>query len=191
MTKKYTNLKEYLNDKCYDLLIHKAKGLIFGNLDRFTLTSEYIPYPTEREIEDVAITSLYTEAGKNDEVFIYCNAYAEVVFCGFAYGKRRNDVDSDSKRIWLSVTFKSNFTDKFESLKIIEIQSIDEKRTFDVNKCSTKSFIPYMSEKSLDYHASEFLKKYCPQALQTPMPLPIGTIIQQMGLSTNIMYLHG
>lgn len=189
MTKKYTNLKEYLNDKCYDLLIHKAKGLIFGNLDRFALTSEYIPYSTEREIEDVAITSLYTEAGKNDEVFIYCNAYADVVFYGFAYGKRRNDVDSDSKRIWLSVTFKSNFTDKFENLKIIEIQSIDEKRPFDVNKCSTKSFIPYMSEKSLDYHASEFLKKYCPQALQMPMPLPIGTIIQQMGLKVKVVNL--
>lgn len=191
MSKKYADLKEYLNDQCYDMLMHRARGVIFGNLDKFNLTSDYIPNPTEREIEEVVITSLHTEAGKGDEVFIHCNAYAEASFSGFVYGRRRNDVDTDSKRIWLSVKFRAKFTDKFENMRIVEMCPIDEKEAFVLNKCSTKSFVPYISEDSLDYHATEFLKKYCPQALETPMPLPIEDIVKAMGLRVKIGNLKG
>ncbi|MBQ3220584.1 MAG: hypothetical protein IJB34_01330 [Clostridia bacterium] len=191
MSKKYADLKVYLNDICCDMLMRRTKGLIFGNLDKFNLVSDYIPSPTERDIEDVAITSLHTEAGQNDEVFIHCNAYAEEIFSGFAYGRRRNDVDSDTKRIWLAVKFKAKFTDKFENMRIVDIRPIDEKDAFVSNKCSTKSFIPYISADSLDYHATEFLKKYCPQALKTPMPLPIEDVVKAMGLRVKIGSLKG
>lgn len=191
MAKKYADLKEYLNDQCYDMLMREAKKLIFRDLAKFNLTSKYIPYPTERDIEEVAITSLHTEAGKNDDVFIHCNAYAEATFSGYAYGSRRNDVDSDTKRIWLAVKFKAKFTDKFENIRIIDIRPIDEKDAFVLNRCSTKSFVPYISEDSLDYHATEFLKKYCPQALETPMPLPIEEVVKAMGLRVKVGSLKG
>jgi|GEM_PF-987362 len=191
MAKKYADLKEYLNDQCYDMLMRRAKGLIFGNLDKFDLTSDYIPNPTERDIDDVVITSLHTEAGQNDDVYIHCNAYAEAIFSGFAYGRRRNDVDSDTKRIWLAVKFKAKFTDKFENMRIVDIGPIDEKEAFVLNRCSTKSFVPYISEESLDHHATEFLKKYCPQALETPMPLPIEDIVKAMGLKVKVGNLKG
>ena len=42
-----------------------------------------------------------------------------------------------------------------------------------------------MYSKDLDAHAEKFLKKYCPKALETPMPLPIKEVLEAMCLTVH------
>ncbi len=47
----------------------------------------------------------------------------------------------------------------------------------------TKYLVPYIYAKDLDKQAEKFLEKYCPRALEEPMPLPIKEIVENMGLT--------
>lgn len=42
-----------------------------------------------------------------------------------------------------------------------------------------------MYSKDLDAHAEKSLKKYCPKALETPMPLPIKEVLEAMCLTVH------
>lgn len=50
--------------------------------------------------------------------------------------------------------------------------------------------IPYVYSKDLDVHAEKFLKKYCPKALEHPMPLPIKEVLEAMCLTVHYAPLH-
>ena len=56
------------------------------------------------------------------------------------------------------------------------------KKQYKAEKNLSKNLIPYFSVSSLDYHATKFLEKYCPQALEKPMALPVLDIANKMNL---------
>ena len=184
MAKKYKDLKAYLNDAYYDLLCSAVEKEILRKQKAYNISSYRIPYPNidDTFIDNVTITSLYTEVKPDDYVRILCNVSCEVTFKGFASGRRRNDVDEDSKIIWLRVILGCRFNEEFEDLKVVSIKPLDEKEKFVLSQSSTPTFIPYMDSDSLDQYATEFLKKYCPEALIMPMALPIKKVIKAMGL---------
>ena len=53
----------------------------------------------------------------------------------------------------------------------------------------TKNLVPVLKKDEFDLVATEFLSKYCPQALLVPMALPIESIAEE-GLSLHVEYLH-
>lgn len=60
------------------------------------------------------------------------------------------------------------------------ITSVGEysKERFSKEDALSQYLIPYVYSKDLDAHAEKFLKKYCPKALETPMPLPIKEVLE-------------
>ena len=47
----------------------------------------------------------------------------------------------------------------------------------------TKDLVPLIRKEDMDLEATKFLEKYCPEALETPMPLPVEEIVEfKMGL---------
>lgn len=42
----------------------------------------------------------------------------------------------------------------------------------------TKDLVPIIRREDIDTEATNFLKKYCPEALETPMPLPLEDIAE-------------
>lgn len=183
MAKVYSGLKEYLNDEYYDLLVNAAAGYV--DKHKYEYKTEYIPFWTdEPEVDSCAITSLYTESEKtSDIVFIHCNVRVSVNISGFAKGSRHNDVDQDTIPTWLSMKLRAKFVESFEDMRVVDVRPLDEKEQFVMQKASTKCFVPYITDKDLEHHAEEFLKKYCPAALKTPMKLPLKDIVTAMGLT--------
>lgn len=178
MSKQYKDLKDYLNNVYYDLLINEAKG----HLSSMQLFTRMIPNPQDTEVESVEITSLHTEFHEGDIINIQCNVRVDITISGFAYGNRHNDVESDSITRYLAMKLKARFTGAFEGMIVESVKNIDEKDRFSLKGSGTQSFVPYMQESDLDDYAKDFLKKYCPEALSTPIPLPIQTVTKKMGL---------
>lgn len=186
----YKNLVEYLNDNCYDLLVGAAARYVNSRWRDFK--TDYIPAPNAPpEVEDCRITSLYTEALENDEVYLFCNVSVDVVVTGHINGERKKDIDQDTCPLWLSMKLKAKFKEAFESMKVVDCRLLEEKERFQMRTASSKSFVPYIQEEDLEYHAQQFLEKYYPEALKKPMPLDMRILLKRMGLKARKGNLKG
>lgn len=82
-------------------------------------------------------------------------------------------------------TYRLNFKiDKgIKGLKIAGLDKGNLMREFDKKNSLRPNLTPYLYDEYKEDVAEEFLKKYCPEALTTPIPLQVENIASQMGLS--------
>jgi len=187
---KYRTLAEYLTDNFYDLLAESASGYIAQH--KLDFKTNYIPFTTEEpELDSCTITSLYTEALKDDYVYIHCAVSVSVIITGYAYGKRKGDIDQDTALLWLSMKLKARFIDQFQDMEVVDVRLLEDRESFRIQAASTKNFVPYIQEKDLEYHATQILKKYYPKALEVPMALPLAKLVKAMGVKVLTGHLKG
>ena len=78
---------------------------------------------------------------------------------------------------WLIASCEATITDKLESLKIADVKSWAKgRKPASTGIAATKNIVPVLYKKDLDKEATAFLEKYYPEALETPMPVPIEKI---------------
>ena len=53
----------------------------------------------------------------------------------------------------------------------------------------SKDLVPIISKKDMDQEAAKFLRKYCPEALEKPMPIPVENIAE-LKMELDIDYVH-
>lgn len=179
---KYRDLKHYLNVKWRDLIFSRSSNFIKNNVSNDEIATNRIPLPFARWLEEVEVTSVYTKAIKDNQIEIYASVRARLAFKGNEYGKRSNDVDTDVTDIYLQMVFSSIFIETFIDINVIHVCMLDQKKRFTINDSSSKAFIPYISEENLDVYATKFLQYVCPEAIEKPMPLPINTVLNKLGL---------
>ena len=97
--------------------------------------------------------------------------------------KSRHDWEEESETIWLRLNCQMVLKDTLISFKVKKIDEYERKNyTKDTHK-ATASLIPIISREQYDEEAEKFLHKYYPQALKTPMPIPIEEIAKnKLGL---------
>ena len=84
---------------------------------------------------------------------------------------------------WFLVSCEAVIEDKLRSLTITNVQQYTPGlRTQSDGQPVSKNIVPILYKKDLEAEASAFLEKYCPEALETPMPVPIAEIAETMGL---------
>lgn len=182
MGRNYSDLREYLNKECYDDL-HSAVLKCVKSYHVY-LGSNYIEHPFEYEIEDVSVTSLWSEIpnpNDNCEVIIHATVNADFTITGYVYIDHHKEQDTDSSNRYFSVILKADINDCL-IIKSALACPIDEKERFNVNSSGTKSFIPYLKEENMDAKASEILSRFYPEALITPIALDVNRLALNIGL---------
>ena len=97
-------------------------------------------------------------------------------------GKGRRDYDIDNISSWFSVSFSGLLRRGLTQVTITDVSDYTRER-FNAEDALTRYLVPYVYARDLDIHAESFLRKYCPRALEKPMPLPIDEILAAMGLT--------
>lgn len=97
-------------------------------------------------------------------------------------GRGRRDYESDSTECWISIPLSATLRNGLQQVSI-GYASEYSRELFRAEDALTKYLVPYIYAKDLDKHAERFLEKYCPRALEEPMPLPIKEIVENMGLT--------
>lgn len=82
---------------------------------------------------------------------------------------------------WLGLLYEAELNHGLKNLNLLKCEEYVKKQ-YKAEKNLSKNLIPYFSVSSLDYHATKFLEKYCPQALEKPMALPVLDIANKMNL---------
>lgn len=137
-----------------------------------------VPDPSFVKLDDVHVVSVTFRETEDDRINFRAAVQADIQISG----RNRRDYDEDIVDRWFAISFTAILRG---GLNMVTITGIDEysKERLHAEDALTKYLVPYISAKSLDDQAEKFLCKYCPRALDNPMPLPIDEILEAMGLT--------
>lgn len=178
MSKKYDTFAAYLEDVYYNQIFSKIKSYIFNNKGRLDLSTSSVPDPSYVELSDFKIMGVNFHESDTDRIECKVTVRAEIEISG----RGRRDYESDSTECWISIPLSATLRNGLQQVSI-GYASEYSRELFRAEDALTKYLVPYIYAKDLDKHAERFLEKYCPRALEEPMPLPIKEIVENMGLT--------
>ena len=178
MSKKYDTFAAYLEDVYYNQIFSKIKSYLFNNKGRLDLSTSVVPDPSYVELSDFKIMGVNFHESDTDRIECKVTVRAEIEISG----RGRRDYESDSTECWISIPLSATLRNGLQQVSI-GYASEYSRELFRAEDALTKYLVPYIYAKDLDKHAERFLEKYCPRALEEPMPLPIKEIVENMGLT--------
>lgn len=178
MSKKYDTFATYLEDVYYNQIFSKIKSYLFNNKGRLDLSTSVVPDPSYVELSDFKIMGVNFHESDTDRVECKVTVRAEIEISG----RGRRDYESDSTECWISIPLSATLRNGLQQVSI-GYASEYSRELFRAEDALTQYLVPYIYAKDLDKHAERFLEKYCPRALEEPMPLPIKEIVENMGLT--------
>ena len=180
MDQKHITIEQYITDEFHDLISRKVRSFVYKNCTDYK--TKYITDVRYKELQDIWVTSLYTEGCLSEYLTIKCNVRAEYKVCGYILKYPEMGYLTEMTQIWLAVDIRAKLDKKFTCVSVSDIRFIEDKSAFNMIGSTSKRFIPYMQEKSLDFYATEFLKKYYPEALVEPTHLDMEKLMHRMGV---------
>lgn len=178
MSKKYDTFAAYLEDVYYNQFFSKIKSYLFNNKGRLDLSTSVVSEPSYVELSDFKIMGVSFHESDTDKIECKVSVRAEIEISG----RGRRDYESDSTECWISIPFSATLRNGLQQVSI-GYASEYSRELFRAEDALTKYLVPYIYAKDLDKHAERFLEKYCPRAIEEPMPLPIEEIVDSMGLT--------
>ena len=178
MSKKHDTFAAYLEDVYYNQIFSKIKSYLFNNKGRLDLSTSVVPDPSYVELSDFKIMGVNFHESDTDRIECKVTLRAEIEISG----RGRRDYESDSTECWISIPLSATLRNGLQQVSI-GYASEYSRELFRAEDALTKYLVPYIYSKDLDKHAERFLEKYCPRALEEPMPLPIKEIVENMGLT--------
>lgn len=178
MSKKYDTFAAYLEDVYYNQIFSKIKSYLYNNQGRLDLSTSAVPDPSYVELSDFKIMGVNFHESDTDKIECKVTVRAEIEISG----RGRRDYESDLTECWLSIPFAATLKNGLQQVRIGDASEYS-RELFRAEDALTKYLVPYIYAKDLDKHAERFLEKYCPRALEEPMPLPIEEIVDSMGLT--------
>lgn len=171
----------YLEDEYYDLMFNRLNSYIYQNRSRLNLHTSLVADPNYAKLDDLHVMGVTFKETEDDRILFRAAIQADIIVKGWS----RRDYEEDVASAWFSISFTGILRC---GLNMVTITSVGEysKECFNKEDALSQYLIPYVYSSDLDIHAEKFLKKYCPKALETPMPLPIKDVLDAMCLSVHL-----
>lgn len=172
-------IERFIYEICYQPIWASVSDYVSQHLSLLDLTYSRVKYPDSAYMEDMLLE--FTKNVRIDEDTLSFDA---VISCtiNLTEDNYRGTASCDLSQ-WFLVSCEAVIEDKLKSLAITNVQQYTPGlRTQRVGQLVSKNIVPILYKKDLEAEASAFLEKYCPEALETPMPVPIAEIAEAMGL---------
>lgn len=178
--KTYKNeIEQLIYEICYRPMWEAAYKFIYEHPYQLDLSFSRIKYPNAACLEDMLL-----EFTRNIRIIDDHLLFDAVVSCTINLSEDNyRGYSSCETSQWLVISCDATISHKLESLEVTSIKSYSSGSTKRNDGQSVSSnIVPIIYKKDLDAEATVFLERYCPEALTTPMPLPIEDIANAMGL---------
>jgi len=184
MRKDAPQLDRFADKYCLDYIERAVSRFVADNYDKLECRSRVKPQGANLEGIRIEFTTNISTYGNIIGFDAVISADIEI------YETRRGTDYSDLITQWFRVPCQVIFEEKIERFRIydskvkggggIEIYSAGAKSKSPL--AATSNLVPVIYGEDYDAEAARFLKKYCPEALETPMPVPLEKIAEQMGI---------
>ncbi|HFH8353500.1 TPA: XRE family transcriptional regulator [Streptococcus agalactiae] len=171
---------KYIFDTYYEQIVKTVKGFIFNNKDNTDLSTYMVPELNGFiEFDNFELYKINYEIINNCELNLEIIVIANVIVRQYIKG----EMEIDTKTKFVSVYAEVELDSGIKNFRIYNTEfKSDQYKKFRNLKLS-KDWVPYIRKKDFDAIAEKFLRKYYPQALTQPTPVPVETIVSEMGLS--------
>lgn len=170
--------EKFLYDNYYDVIAGSIEEFITGN--KSSLSDDKIANAQKLEFEgmDINGVSFKKTSSQEDE-----NLSFRIDVCAHLSADKRyyHDYEDKITSMWLSLEASCMLNDGMKNFKITSVEEYS-KEEFDGRNNLSRSLVPYLYVKDADDVAEQFLKEYCPAALENPMRLPAVEVAANMGL---------
>lgn len=171
---------KYIFDTYYEQIVKTVKGFIFNNKDNTDLSTYMVPEPNGFiEFDNFELYKINYEIINNCELNLEIIVIANVIVRQYIKG----EMEIDTKTKFVSVYAEVELDSGIKNFRIYNTEFKSDQYKKSRNLKLSKDWVPYIRKKDFDAIAEKFLRKYYPQALTQPTPVPVETIVSEMGLS--------
>lgn len=171
---------KYIFDTYYEQIVKTVKGFIFNNKDNTDLSTYMVPEPNGFiEFDNFELYKINYEIINNCELNLEIIVIANVIVRQYIKG----EMEVDTKTKFVSVYAEVELDAGIKNFRIYNTEFKSDQYKKSRNLKLSKDWVPYIRKKDFDDIAEKFLRKYYPQALTQPTPVPVETIVSEMGLS--------
>ncbi|HFI0087713.1 TPA: XRE family transcriptional regulator [Streptococcus suis] len=171
---------KYIFDTYHELIIKTVRGFIFNNKENTDLSTYMVPEPDGFiEFDDFELYKVYYEVVDNSKLKIEIIVIADVIVRQYI----RGEIEVDTKAKYVSVYADLQLDSGIKSFNIYNAEFKSDQYKSSKNLQLSKEWVPYIRKREFDDIAESFLKKYYPEALRQPIPVPVEEIVSRMGLS--------
>lgn len=170
--------EKFFYDNYYGVIAGSIEEFITGNKN--SLSDDKISNAQKLEFEgmDINGVSFKKTSSQEDE-----NLSFRIDVLAYVSADKRYYHDHEDKitSMWLSLEASCMLNDGMKNFKTTSVEEYS-KEEFDGRNNLSRSLVPYLYVKDADDVAEQFLKEYCPAALENPMRLPAVEVAANMGL---------
>ncbi|HGA0357808.1 TPA: XRE family transcriptional regulator [Streptococcus agalactiae] len=171
---------KYIFDTYYEQIVKTVKGFIFNNKDNTDLSTYMVPEPNGFiEFDNFELYKINYEIINNCELNLEIIVIANVIVRQYIKG----EMEIDTKTKFVSVYAEVELDSGIKNFRIYNTEFKSDQYKKSRNLKLSKDWVPYIRKKDFDAIAEKFLRKYYPQALTQPTPVPVEIIVSEMGLS--------
>ena len=174
--RKYNSFEDYLWNTYYNEIFEAVESFINNNSGDIGLYGKI--GPDDVRLEDFKIKSVVFHQMAGNRIRFNVTVRTDLILSG----QRRRDYESWNMEKWFSVQLSGIMKDGLKSVSIGRVDNYSREE-FNKEDALTRYMVPYLYATDLDVEAEKFLNKYYPDALKTPMPLPIDMLLDNMGLT--------
>lgn len=172
---KYKDFKEYMQDNFYNDIFANLEPFIVTQKDSFE--SDEIYRVKWVDLDNINVCGVTFKEIDGRFLEIRTSVDAEVI----VFGKAKYSFDRFFVKRTYNVFFRALLENGLQQVKIIKVEDYNPS-TYEKDKSLSQNLVPYMYEEDVEKHAEAFLKKYCPNALLQPMPIPVFEVAKSMGM---------
>ena len=140
-----------------------------------------VQYPDSATLEDMVL-----EFSTNISIDEDTLSFDAVVSCTIELEEEtHNDTNTAEVSQWFKVSCSVLVEDKLKKFTVHNIDTYSKgNRPITSGVAATNNIVPIIRKNQLDIETTRFLERYCPEALHTPMAVPIEEIVREkMGLT--------
>lgn len=179
MSNYQNELEQFIYEICLSPIWEAAASYINEHPYALDLSRSRIQYPTGAFLENVFLQFPCNISIAGDVL-----AFDAVVDCSIMlteeseYGCKNHDLTQ-----WLMISCEAKITDRLEYLHITGIQPYSNVQRKRMKSVFSPNIVPYIKKEDLEAEAEAFLSEYYPEALISPVRVPIADIAEKMGLN--------
>lgn len=172
------SFRAFLENIYYDKIFHELSSYIEDNPDKLEFNSYIIQSPDEAALCDFEIKTVDITDSPGNKILFDIVVAAEIEISETV---RRNR-ETDGIEQWFRISCRADLNDGLDNFYISSITLYNKYRTNNIGRLSDY-LVPIIEKEQFDDVAAEFLQEFCPEALKTPMPIPVDEVVKRMGLT--------
>jgi len=177
-----SSFRDVIANVYYNELFDELTEYIEDNPDKLESNSYRVQSPDEAALSDFDIITIdITDSPGNSILFdVIVSAEVEI-----AETVRRNR-ETDGIEQWFRISCRADLDDGIQNFQIKSVSIYNKYRESKLGRLS-EYLVPIIEKEQFDNVATEFLNEFCPEALSTPMPIPVDEVVKRMGLKVEEM----